>query len=393
MIDRIGGAQRDTPLRRKLKARIERHGPMPLSEYMSACLTDADHGYYRGQPAIGRGGDFITAPEISQVFGELLGLWAVVVWQQMGTPKPFHLIELGPGRGTLMRDALRAARVAPGFLAAAQPILVEINEALIDAQRGALADLAPAATWVRSQDDVSTAEPAIIIGNEFLDTFPLHQAVMTSDGLHVRTVSLDAAGDLCFSVGPPVSAPLSTEIARNHAGLAAGDIVEHHDFDGLLASLRTRLATAPLAALFIDYGHSTTGAGDTLQAVRRHAAEHPLQSPGEADLTAHVDFASLAGALAALRTAEEDSLAGVDGPVTQAEFLGALGIIERASRLMAANPQRAAEIESGIARLIAPTGMGSRFKAIGLRSKALPPLPGLSGMRDGAGMDKGSGAS
>jgi SAM-dependent MidA family methyltransferase len=373
-----GGAQRDTPLRRIFKARIARDGPMPVAEYVSTCLADPEHGYYRRQTAIGRSGDFITAPEISQIFGELIGLWSVIVWQQMGSPERFHLIELGPGRGTLMRDALRSAKVMPAFLAAAQPVLVDINDAFVALQRDTLRDIAPGALWVRTLDDVSLSAPAVVIANEFLDTFPLHQAVMTDDGLRTRVIGLDAAGELCFSTGPAAPETVAAEITRTHQALAPGDIIGLHDFGSLLAPLSMRLSAAPLAALFIDYGHVASAPGDTLQAVRRHTAEHPLQSPGEADLTAHVDFEVLSRAFSSLQTPDGRVLAGVDGPVTQAEFLGALGIVERASRLMAANPHRAAEIEAAVARLIAPTGMGSRFKAIGLRSASLAALPGLS---------------
>lgn len=339
-------ARRDTPLALKLKQRIRREGPITVAEYMHACLQDPEHGYYVKRPAIGRDGDFITAPEISQIFGELIGLWAAVVWQQMGSPPRVNLIELGPGRGTLMRDALRAARKVPNFFEAIDLHLVEVNRVLSDLQRATLGDTASNVTWHASLRSISH-RPSIIIANEFLDTAPVHQFV----GGVQRHVVLDAAGRLAF------------EPQR-------GSINERQDHTELVDDLAALAGNAHLAALFIDYGHFKTAAGETLQALRGHAPEHPLSSPGEADLTVQVDFESFAAAISCTALA-------VNGPVTQGEFLGRLGIVERASRLMNANPAKAGEIELGVARLIAPQGMGSRFKAIGVRSADLPMLPGF----------------
>jgi NADH dehydrogenase [ubiquinone] 1 alpha subcomplex assembly factor 7 len=339
-------ARRDTPLALKLKDRIRRGGPISVAEYMQACLQDPEHGYYVRQPAIGRDGDFITAPEISQVFGELLGLWAAVVWQQMGSPPRLNLIELGPGRGTLMRDCLRAARKVSGFCDALSIHLVESNALLIERQRAALNELGHPISWHATLDLVSNG-PAIVIANEFLDTLPVSQFVNGS----TRRVTLDPADRLAFQP-------------------EAGDVLEQQHHGAVIESLCTRAKAEPVAALFVDYGHVSTAPGETLQALRHHHPEHPLCSPGEADLTVHVDFAAFA---ATSRTA---GLA-VDGPISQGEFLGRLGIVERASHLMNANPARAAEIELGVARLIAPQGMGSRFKAIGVRSPNLPKLPGF----------------
>ena len=339
-------ARRDTPLARKLKERIRREGPLSVAEYMSACLHDPEYGYYVKQPAIGRDGDFITAPEISQIFGELIGLWSAIVWQQMGSPARVNLVELGPGRGTLMRDALRAARKVPGFFDAIAVNLIECNPILIDRQRATLSECARPIAWSASLATVSNA-PSIVIANEFLDTIPACQLI---DGI-ARRVSLDVAERLVFT--PEV-----------------GTIAEQQDHTALIADLALRSANAPLATLLFDYGHLATAPGETLQALRAHRPEHPLTSPGEADLTVHVDFQAFA------TTAQDHALA-VDGPITQGEFLGRLGIVERASHLMSANPTKAGDIELAVARLIAPQGMGSRFKAIGLRSPNLPILPGF----------------
>ncbi|MFM9940305.1 MAG: class I SAM-dependent methyltransferase [Hyphomicrobiaceae bacterium] len=378
-------ARRDTPLALKLKDRIRRDGPMTVPQYMQACLQDPEHGYYRTETAIGRSGDFITAPEISQIFGELLGLWAAIVWQQMGSPTRVNLIELGPGRGTLMRDALRAARVVPGFLEAARVTLIESNATLAHMQKATLASSPAPITWhadiqaiVDAGANVGHApvrgDPAIIIGNEYLDCLPQAQMVRVGDAWMQRCVGLDDQGHLSFGVGPHVAATAEIEpwqhlnLNTRYPSARDGDVVEpgHHDWiEGLTAGW------PQVAALFIDYGHTDAAVGETLQAVRSHRYEHPLTSPGQADVTMHVDFASL------VRHVSESQALAADGPTPQAEFLGSLGIIERASRLMSANPAKAGAIEAEVARLLAPNGMGTRFKAMGLRSATLPPLPGF----------------
>ncbi len=365
----------ETPLAARLKAAIRREGPMRVSDYMAACLDDPAHGYYRTRPAIGAAADFTTAPEISQVFGELIGLWCAVVWQQMGAPAALNLVELGPGRGTLMRDALRASRIVPGFQAALSVHLVDSNATLREAQRAMLAEAGPP---IRFHDDVSAlgsahalpAAPTIVIANEFLDTLPVAQLVYTRGAWHDRTVGLDGAGELAFSIGETVAEarPVPAALAPQE-----GDILEIAAGHNTLAGdiLRARAGLGPLAALFIDYGHAATGFGETLQGVARQAHVSPLAAPGETDLSAQVDFQHFAEACRRAGLA-------VDGPVPQGEFLGRLGIVERTSRLMAANPAKALAIEGQVQRLMAPTGMGSRFLAIGVRSAELAPLPGLA---------------
>ena len=367
--------RRDTPLALKLKAQIARDGPICVSEYMRACLSDEDFGYYRTQQAIGKAGDFVTAPEISQVFGEILGLWACVVWQSMGSPERFNLAELGPGRGSLMRDGLRAARLVPGFLEAADVHLIECNPLLIEEQRQTLADTGVENSW---RDDLKHLSPAptILIGNEFLDTIPAFQSVVCEDGVRERRVGLNENGELQFVTGalcernadPDMKAREMDRVPR--AG--PDSIDEKQNFGELTADLRGLSEKGALAALFIDYGHTDRSFGDTLQAVRNHKYEHPLTSPGEADLTVQVDFGSFASQIA------WTSKLTLDGPVTQGEFLGQLGIVQRASKLMSANPSKAGAIEAGILRLMAPNGMGTRFKAIGVHSTDVPELPGFA---------------
>lgn len=369
-------ARRDTALAVELKRRIRQCGPIPVADYMRACLQDEAHGYYRVRTAIGRGGDFITAPEISQIFGELIGLWTAVVWQQMGSPARLDLVEIGPGRGTLMADALRASRGVPGLHGALRVHLVEPSPVLRKAQAERLRDAVVPVEWYGS---IAALEPGgilsegarIILANELLDAFPVEQQVFRAGRWLRRGVGLDADGALALiemdeaSGGLPVPdrlpAPAEGDIAERIAGL-----------DMLARQLAGAQSPAPLAMLLVDYGHAQPGYGDTLQAVRNHAFEHALTSPGESDLSAQVDFA-------AVTVAFQASGLTVDGPVTQSEFLGVLGIMLRASRLMSANPEKANAIEAGVARLMSPTGMGARFKAIGVRSAGLPPLPGLGG--------------
>jgi len=361
----------DTPLATKLKARIVRDGPIGVAHYMETCLGDPEHGYYRRRPAIGAAGDFVTAPEISQVFGELIGLWCAVVWQQMGSPPRLNLVELGPGRGTLMRDALRATRVVPGFRNALSVHLVDSNATLRETQATTLADAGVPLTFHDDAQDARLPDgPTLLVANEFLDALPVAQSVFVGGQWCMRHVTLADDGGFAFvadaASGPaPVATPSGSapqegdvlEICAGHARLA----------ETLLAPLAARGA---LAALFIDYGHTATAFGDTLQGVAGQTHVSPFHAPGETDLSAQVDFEHFAAACrgAGLST---------DGPSPQAEFLGRLGLIERASRLMAANPLRAAEIEAGALRLMQPSGMGSRFLALGVRSREVPALPGL----------------
>lgn len=368
--------RRHTPLAAQLAREITATGPIGIDTYIGRCLGDASHGYYTTRSGIGRDGDFTTAPEISQVFGELIGLWAAVVWQQMGAPPRLNLVELGPGRGQLMADALRAARILPGFLGALDVHLCEINPTFRAQQREKLEGLGlgRAPTWHVDwpADPAALAEQAtIVIGNEFLDTIPGGQWQQRADGTWLeRCVGLDADGQLTFVTRDGRGPPGHTD-ADLPPSPDADAIYTHTDFRPWVGRLAARAGASPFAALFIDYGHTTTAWGDTLQAVRAHQVEHPLSSPGEADLSLAVDFAAVQRALRAAGLAS-------DGPLSQAEFLGQLGIAERASKLMTANPARANDIEAAVFRLMAAPGMGTRFHAITARSPDLAPLPGFA---------------
>jgi SAM-dependent MidA family methyltransferase len=361
--------RRDTPLAIKLKELIRREGPISLTRYVEICRHDPQQGYYQTRVAIGSKGDFITAPEISQVFGELIGLWCAVVWQSMGSPKPFFLVELGPGRGTMLSDALRSARVVSGFLQSALVQLIEVSQTMKVLQRASLFSASAPIVWHDSFAGVPDGA-AIILANEFLDTLPVAQWMKTAYGWLERGVGLDEEGALSFvaleKLVPGAAFPRWSE-------LRVGDIVERQSFGPLLSELGRRASRAKQAALFIDYGHTQMLPGDTLEAVRNHRHEHPLSSPGEADLTHQVDFENL--------TNEASSIGlGVDGPITQAELLGALGIAERASRLIEGHPAMANAIEMAVQRLMAPAGMGTRFKALGVKSRELAPLPGFTSL-------------
>lgn len=377
-------ARRDTPLALKLKARIGAQGPISVRDYMAACLYDPEHGYYRARTAIGRDGDFITAPEISQIFGELLGLWAAVVWQQMGSPARVKLVELGPGRGTLMRDMLRAQRRVPGLQAATTVHLVETSQTLAAVQRATLDGCDVPVSWHQTLTQLTgggwNAMPTIVIANEWLDCEPRHQVMRTETGWAIRQVSLDAQERLVFASEDIATGKTPPGWPNLHFPNAAlGSVfepMEHRNY--FHAWLADR---APVASLLIDYGQEQRALGETLQAVRGHRFEHPLTSPGEADLTMQVQFQDVIDGLS-WRSACYDptptpSGLAVEPLVTQAEFLGRLGVAERASRLMAINPSKAAAIEAGVARLMAPNGMGTRFKVLGVRSATLSPLPGF----------------
>jgi SAM-dependent MidA family methyltransferase len=366
--DRTVPDRANSPLAAELRRIIRERGPLPVADWMALCLGHPEHGYYTTRDPFGQAGDFTTAPEISQMFGELLGLWAAAVWQQMGAPTPLRLVELGPGRGTMMADALRAARVLPAFRAAVTVHLVESSPVLERRQRDTLAAAGVPVAWHRDLAAVPEGA-AIVLANEFFDAVPVHQAVKSAAGWHARTVGLAPDGRFVFDLGPADPA-VAARVPEFWRAAPAGAIFEWRD-DAVVQAIAARVARRG-AALVVDYGHVDQDLGETLQAVRAHGFVDPLENPGEADLTAHVDFAAFARAATAAG-------ARVDGPVTQSEFLRQLGIVARADALKAAAPHKATAIDAALARLLDPgtTGMGSLFKVLGLAHPSLPPLPGL----------------
>ena len=358
-----------TPLARRLRELIACEGPISFERYMALALSDPDHGYYMTRDPLGEAGDFVTAPEISQMFGELLGVWAADLWRRMGAPDPVRLIELGPGRGTLMKDALRAARACPGFLQACDVHLVEISPALAERQRRTLAGAAPAIAWSASIEAVPEG-PAIIFANEFFDALPVRHYVRLERGWSERLVGTDETGAFAFGAAGEPEPGIVAEAPR-------GAVIELGAEARLFAErIARRLQAQGGALLILDYGYERPRFGETLQAVRRHARADILADPGEVDLTAHVDFYALARAAGAAG-------ARVFGPIEQGTFLRRLGIEERAARLkQGASADQIRSIEDALARLVDPNrpdrpGMGELFKVLAVTAPDCPAPAGF----------------
>jgi NADH dehydrogenase [ubiquinone] 1 alpha subcomplex assembly factor 7 len=347
-------------LREKLAAGIAVGGPLNVAQYMTACLHDPEFGYYATRPALGEAGDFITAPLVSQMFGELIGLWAVECWERLGQPSPVRLVEAGPGDGALMGDMLRAARLAPAFLDAAEVWLVEVSEPLRAVQR---AKLGETARWASNLEEIPEGAPVILVANELLDCLPARQWVRTDKGWAERLVTVGEDGALAFALGgqaPPFPAAWDAE---------PGDVMEISPAQEAFADqLGHRIARDGGAALLIDYGRAEPGPGDTLQALRRHQKMGPLACPGEADLTMHADFPKVLAAAQA--QGAETAL------LTQGELLRRLGIEARAAALARARPDRAAVIGRQLERLVGADQMGELFKAACIHSPGWTP-PGF----------------
>jgi SAM-dependent MidA family methyltransferase len=347
-------------LKRRLKIQIAAEGPMTLAQYMTACLHDPLDGYYATRPRLGADGDFITAPLVSQMFGELLGLWAVETWIRMGQPPRVRLMEVGPGDGTLMADALRAARLAPAFLAACDLWLIETSAPLIAAQRTRLGSGPLTPTWVPALAHVSAGAPVVLLANELLDCLPARQFVRADRGWAERMVGLDGEGELTLGLA---SRPLERVLPPAEVGAVIEVSAAQEAFGAEIGAL---IARDGGAALLIDYGRSEPGFGDTLQALKDHRKVAPLDAPGEADLTVHADFPAVAWA--ARRAGARTSAI-----VTQGELLRRLGIAQRAETLMRARPDRADVVRRQLERLTAPDQMGDLFKALAIYAPPTPP--------------------
>jgi len=359
-----------SPLEREIRGRIRIAGPMPIAEYMRLCLTHPQYGYYMNRDPLGAGGDFITAPEISQMFGELIGAWLASVWQQLGAPENVRLIELGPGRATMLLDALRAARIVPGFQAALVLHLVEISPTLREVQEQRLQPLGLAVQWHSALEDVP-AGPCLIIANEFIDALPVYQAVKQPDGWHERVVAIAPDDTLAVGIAPEPLPHFEATLPQGIRLSPDGSIYEWRaDATALEIGRRVRHDGA---ALIIDYGHAWYGLGETFQAVSGHTFTDPLRSPGEVDLTAHVDFAALA-------QSAESIGARIHGPIAQRDWLRRLGIDQRSTALKAHAPYgKTVEIDQALSRLTASgaKGMGELCKAIAIADPKLDQLPGF----------------
>ncbi|MEJ8572225.1 class I SAM-dependent methyltransferase [Microbaculum marinum] len=353
-----------TALERLIRDEIAATGPMRLDRYMALCLGHPEHGYYMAKPAIGASGDFTTAPEVSQMFGEIVGAVMAHGWQGLGTPTTVLLTELGPGRATLVLDMLRTFKVVPGLLEAVDIHLVETSPRLRRAQQYRLNEHGFTATWHDALETVP-AGPMLLVANEFFDALPIRQHVMRDGIWRERMVGTGPGGDLCFIDGPQVPAadiPLRLRVAEE------GAIIETHPAARQVAGeIGRRLSSHPGLALVIDYGYREAAHGDSLQALRGRQFADPLVSPGQADLTAHVDFAELSRAAVA---------AGAQawGPITQGSFLTALGIGLRAERLRASGAD-GRDLTLALERLTGAGGMGTLFKVLALNSPDLPAPP------------------
>ncbi len=345
-------------LKQKLIEHIRENGPMTVAEYMAACLYDPEYGYYATRPSIGgESADFLTAPEASQMFGELIGLWCAHEWDALGKPA-FNLIELGPGRGVLMEDMLRASERVEGLHDAMNITLVETSAPLRQAQ----AERVPNADFALRLEDAPPG-PSLIVANEFLDCLPIRQFIRGEDSWHEKLVGLDEADELVFGLSAALTAPESDDEVGAVREIAPS-------LPSLVYEIEQRLHAHPGRALFIDYGYLTSEGADTLQALRRHQKVDPLQAPGESDLTAHVHFAHLA-------ILAKDAGLDVHGPAPQGHFLHALGIGLRAETLTRANPAHAERLQREVRRLTHPDEMGALFKVICLSSPNLPPPAGF----------------
>jgi SAM-dependent MidA family methyltransferase len=331
-------------LAERLAAEIAQTGPLTVAQYMTACLHDPQFGYYATRPALGEGGDFITAPLVSQMFGELIGVWAASAWRLMGEPEALTLVEMGPGDGTLMSDLLRAARALPEFLDAADVWLVETSPLLMALQADRLGG---AVRWARALDEIPGGRPMLLVANELLDCLPARQFVRTATGWAEKVVGVGEDGALRFGL-----APASTALpdAREGAILERSGAQE-----ALGAALGERLVRDGGAALLIDYGRDRPAFGDTLQALRRHRKVDPLACPGEADLTVHADFPSVMAAA--------ETVGAASAILTQAAFLARMGIGERAEALVRARPDKAPILGRQLNRLVGGDQMGELFKA------------------------------
>jgi NADH dehydrogenase [ubiquinone] 1 alpha subcomplex assembly factor 7 len=365
-------AEERTPLDAEIRRRIARDGPMSISRFMALCLYDPEHGYYPHRDPLGAAGDFVTAPEISQMFGELIGLWAVEVWREIGSPEPIQIIELGPGRGTMMLDALRAARAVADFRRAARVHLIEVSPALQQRQVETLRGIHDVPVrWHKTLGEAPLG-PAIILANEFFDALPVNQAERRPTGWHERRITVNSGGELAFTVAPEPLEGFKANLPPSVAKAPVGEIFEWRS-DQWATDLAVRVMGGG-AALVIDYGHARSSTGDTFQAVRSHRFASPLGMPGRTDLTAHVDFAALARAARATG-------ARIHGPVEQGRLLKRLGIEARALALQAVAPEdKRAGIAAALARLAGtgPANMGTLFKAMAISAPRSGDLPGFA---------------
>jgi len=354
-------------LKEKIIRLIRAQGPISIAQYMQIALGDPFNGYYISRDPFGR--DFVTAPEVSQIFGELIGLFFVQAWEDRGRPETILFVELGPGRGTLMADMMRAAqKVRPDFVRAAKIILVETSPLLRSTQKQTLSHFAP--SWALRWEEIPDGAPIYLIANEFFDALPIHQFEYGPDGWHERMVAA-VSNELKIALSPDEQM-VDASFAQRGKSAEPGDVVEWNpSAQAIMSGIAEQIAASNGVGLIIDYGYCEQGYGDSFQAVKANGFADPLSEPGEADLTAHVDFAALSNTAA-------EAGANVSGPLGQGLLLGGLGIQLRADKLKLAAPQNAGEIDQAVARLTDVKQMGSLFKAMALSAPSSNQLPGFS---------------
>jgi SAM-dependent MidA family methyltransferase len=367
-----------TPLAERIARLIKASGPIGVADYMILCLFDPAYGYYTTREPFGAQGDFTTAPEISQMFGELIGVWVYQAWQTAGAPSPVTIAEIGPGRGTLMKDLLRTlGRFDPPLARSAHFALIETSPRLTEIQKQTLGGTDARVAWHTSIETLPP-HPLILVGNELFDALPIRQYVKTPAGWRERVVGLGKGGGLAFMAGP--GAPDNALLPPDAAGAPEGVIVELAPArSALMEAVAHKLANHGGAALFIDYGYAEPGVGDTLQALRRHEYDDVLAHPGEADLTAHVDFAALAS------VARSHGLTA--SVTTQGDFLLRMGLLERAGALGANGDKTLQDkLRVEVERLAGPSatgGMGELFKVLEIAVPQLRPARASSPRRTG----------
>lgn len=360
------GARVNNRLGQRIAQLIEAQGPLSVAQFMTMALHDPRDGYYAARQPIGAKGDFITAPEISQMLGELLGLWCIQVWRDQGSPASARLVELGPGRGTLMADLLRAARIDPEFLAAIEILLIEASPNFQQEQARRLSGGHTAIRWLPQFDESLLDRPFFLIANEFLDALPIRQFVHTERGWCERMVTVDEECNLAFALSP---VPAVLDIPPERGSAETGAVYESAPAaESLVEQVASAIAAKGGAALILDYGYGPgAGFGETLQAVSRHKFASILENPGESDLSAHVDFSAI------VRAARRGG-AMAYGPFGQGAFLCNLGIERRAKQLAGAGAETAM---SDLDRLISLEKMAALFKALAIAPKAAPKPPGF----------------
>ncbi len=352
-------------LKQRLVEQIALEGPITVADYMNYCLFDPKDGYYATRPALGADGDFITAPMVSQMFGEMIGVWVAEVWQAMGAPSPVRLVEIGGGDGTLMSDILRVVARVDGLASAAEIVMVEPSAPLRAQQQARV----PTARFLAQLSDLPDDVPMIVIANEVLDCLPARQFVKADKGWHERYVGV-VDGELAFGL-----VPVDKDVAPTYPAVT-GDLVEVSAAQGRFArelSLLIRKATG--AALLIDYGRDRPEPGDTLQALHRHAKRGPLEAPGEDDLTVWADF-ELVRKMAVVTRVKPSMIQ------SQGAFLRAMGIDARLDALVTRNPDRADTLKRQYERLTAPDQMGDLFRVFAMAYPVGIALPGLAASAD-----------